>query len=237
MKKYSRLASVEQRKNVKNAYFYITLSILAIIFLIFLGIPTLVKFAGFVGEVAKSDKPIEINDTTPPAPPQFDQLVEYTNNEKLELTGKSESGAVVTIRANNESSEVVANSDGVFSFIFNLKKGENTIDAKAKDTSGNESTQTETYKIVYDNDEPVVEITSPKDSQSFFGSGQRQLSIKGSVDEVVDLTINGRVVALKDDNTFSFTSTLSEGENKFEIKAIDLSGNESLSNLSVNFSL
>lgn len=237
MKKYSRLASVEQKKNIKNAYFYITLSILAIIFLIFLGIPTLVKFAGFVGDVAKSDKPIEINDTTPPAPPQFDQIIEYTNNEKLELTGKSENGATITIRANNDSSEVVANSDGAFEFIFNLDKGENTIDAKAKDTSGNESTQTQTYKIIYDNDEPKIEVQSPSDGASLFGSGQRQLSIKGSVNEIVDLTINGRVVALKDDNSFSFTTTLSEGENKFEIKAVDLSGNESLSTLSVNFSL
>lgn len=237
MKRYSRLASVEQKRNMKNAYYYVILSVVAIIFLIFLGIPTIVKFAGFVGDVAKSDKPIEISDTTPPAPPQFDNLVEYTNKDTLEINGKSENGATITIRANNENSDVVANSDGQFTFIFKLKKGENTIDAKAKDLSGNESTQTQTYKIVYDNNEPEIEITSPSDGSSLFGSGQRQLSIKGNVDEVVDLTINGRVVALKDDNSFLFSTTLSEGENKFEIKAVDFAANETVKTLTVNFSL
>lgn len=235
MKRYSRLASVEERKNIKRAYWYVILSILAVIFLIFLGLPTLVRFAGFVGDVAKSDKPVEINDNTPPAPPQFNDLPEFTKEEKLEITGRSENGATISIRANNETSEVVANSDGDFNFVFNLNDGQNTIDAKAKDLSGNESTQTQTYTIVFDNKEPELEVTSPADGSSYFGSGQRQLSIKGTVNEVVDLTINGRVAAVKEDNTFSFATTLSEGENKFEVKAIDMSGNETSISFTVNF--
>lgn len=237
IRKYSRLATVEERKNIKNAYFYVILSVIALVFLIFFGIPLLVKFAGFIGDIAKSDKPVEISDITPPAPPQFDNLVEFTNKEVLDITGKSENGATVSIRANNETSEVVANSDGKFSFVFNLDKGENTIDAKATDTSGNQSTQTQTYKIVFDNEEPKIEISSPSDGATFFGSGQRQLSIKGTLDETVDLTINGRTVFLKDDNSFAYSTTLSEGENKFEVKAIDPSGNESLTTFTVNFSL
>lgn len=236
MNRYSRLASIEERKNVKNAYKYIILSIIALLFLIFLGIPILVKFAGFVGDIAKSSKPVEISDTTPPAPPQFDQIVEFTNKETLNITGQSENGATISIRANNNTSEVVANSDGVFNFIFNLKQGENTIDAKAKDTSGNESTQTKTYKIVYDNVEPKLEITTPADGTSYYGNGQRQLTIKGNVNENVDLTINGRIVALKDDGTFVFVTTLAEGENKFDVVATDPSGNQTTSSLTINFS-
>lgn len=236
-RRYSRLASVEERKNIKNAYFYIILSILTVIFLIFLGLPILVKFAGFVGDVAKSDKPVEIQDITPPAPPQFDQLPEFTKKEILEIQGKSESGATIFIRANNNVTEVVANNDGVFNFSFNLLDGENTIDAKAIDLSGNESTQTQTYKIIYDNNEPKLEVTSPVDGTSYFGSGQRQLTIKGTVNEKVDLTINGRIVALKDDGTFSFSTTLAEGENKFDIVAMDPSGNETSATLTVTFSL
>lgn len=237
LKRYSRLASVEEKKNIKRAYSYVILSILAIIFLIFLGIPTLVKFAGFVGDIAKSDKPVEINDITPPAPPQFDEIPDHTNNDNLEITGQSENSAIIKIRANNQNSEVVANNEGRFTFTFNLDKGENTIDAIATDLSGNESTQTQTFKITFDNEEPKLEIESPSDGSSFFGSGQRQLSIKGSVDEIVDLSINDRFVALKDDNTFSFATTLSEGENKFEIKAIDPAGNETSTSLTVSFSL
>lgn len=237
IKRYSRLASVEEKKNIKNAYYYVFLSILAIVFLIFFGLPMLIKFAGFVGDIAKSDKAVEVNDMTPPAPPQFGNLPEFTKDEILEITGKSENGAVISIRANNVISEVVANSEGVFNFTFNLDRGENTIDAKAKDASNNESTQTPTYKILFDNQEPELEITSPVDGTSYFGSSQRQLSIKGNVDEQVDLTVNGRVVTVKDDLTFNYTTTLSEGENKFDIIAKDPSGNESTASLTFNFSL
>lgn len=236
-KRYSRLASVEERKNVKNAYKYIAWSIIALVLLVFLGIPTLVRFAGFIGDIAKSDKPVEVNDITPPAPPQFDEIPEFTNKEILEITGQSENAAIIKIRANNNDSEVVANSEGKFSFTFNLNKGENSIDATATDLSGNQSTQTQTFRISYDNEEPELTVESPADGSSFFGSGQRQLSIKGAVDENVDLRINDRFVSLKDDNTFSFATTLSEGENKFEIKATDPAGNESSTSLTVTFSL
>lgn len=235
--KYSRLASVEEKRNIKNAYKYIVMSIIAILALIFLGIPLLVKFAGFIGDIKKSASPVEVNDITPPAPPQFDQIPEFTKDERLEITGKSESGASISIATNSTTSEVVANNDGVFNFVYNLKKGENTISAMATDQSNNKSTQTQTYTIVFDNEDPKLEITSPTDGASYYGSSQRQLSIKGNVDEQVDLTVNGRVIMVKDDNTFSYTSTLNEGENKFEVKAIDPSGNETLTTLTVNFSL
>jgi len=236
-KRYSRLASVEEKKNIKNAYFYIVLSILALVFLVFFGIPLLVKFAGFVGDLGKSNKPVEINDITPPAPPHFNDVPEFTNKETLNVTGKSENGAIIIITANGDTSEVVANNDGDFNFTFNLNDGENTIDAKAKDQASNESTQSKTFTTVYDNTEPKLEVTNPADGSSFYGNGQRQLTIKGSVDEKVALTINERMISVKDDGTFSYATTLSEGENKFEVKSIDPAGNEASTSLTVNFSL
>lgn len=235
--RYSRLASVEEKKNIKNAYKYIVLSIIALLLLIFLGLPVVVKLAGFIGDIKKSSSPVEVNDITPPAPPQFDQIPEYTKDERLEIKGKSESGATISITTNGSSNEVVANNNGEFNYVFNLKKGENTISAIANDQSNNKSTQSQEFKIVFDNEEPKLEITSPTDGASLYGNSQRQLSIKGNVDEIVDLTVNGRVVMLKDDNTFSYATTLNEGENKFEVKAVDPSGNETLTTLTINFSL
>lgn len=237
MKRYSRLAITEERKNIKRAYLYVFLTILGIIFLVFLGIPTLVKFAGFLGDIAKSDKPVEIQDKTPPAPPQFDNIPEFINKESIDITGHSESGATIIINANNNAGEVVANNDGKFIFLFNLEKGQNTISAIAKDTSGNSSTETKVFQILYDNTEPKLEITSPKDGGSFYGSVQRQLSIKGTVDEKVNLRINDKYVTLKDDGTFNYTTTLQEGSNLFEVKATDPAGNEAVTSLTVNFAL
>lgn len=235
MNKYSRRASVEEKRNIKKAYKYIALSILAICFVIFLGLPTLIKFAGFLADVGKSDKPVDVTDITPPAPPQFDPIPEFTNNIKLDIAGTSEDGAIVTITTNGNSSEVVANSEGRFSFLFSLDKGENTIEAKAKDTSGNEGASTKLVKITFDNIDPVLENLTPEDGASYYGSGQRQLVIKGSVDEKVDLFINERVVSVNDDGSFLFSTTLSEGINSFEIKAMDPAGNETKESFSVNF--
>lgn len=235
MATYSRRATVEQRRNVRSAYYYIALSLISILLLVFLGIPLLVKFAGFVGTVGKSNKPVDVNDITPPAPPQFEDVPEYTNDESLELTGVSENGATVYLTANGEESEVIANSDGIFNFTFNLNDGDNEIFAKAKDTIGNESTQTKTYTVHFDNTEPKLEVTSPEDGKAFYGAGQKQLQITGTVNEAVDLMINERLVTQKDDGSFTFTTNLNEGANTFEVKAVDPSGNQALSSFSVTF--
>lgn len=235
MKRYSRLASVEEKRNITKAYKYIALSVIAIVFLIFLGLPTLIKFSGFLGNLGKSDKPVDITDTTPPAPPQFDSIPEFTNNERLEITGASENGALVTLTANGDLNEVVANKDGKFNFLFNLNNGQNTIKAKAKDTSGNEGTETKLTQITFDNTDPLIENLTPTDGASYYGSGQRQLVIKGAISEKVNLLINERVVAVDDDGSFLFATTLSEGVNSFEVKAMDMAGNETKSAFSVNF--
>jgi Glucodextranase, domain B len=62
-----------------------------------------------------------------------------------------------------------------------------------------------------------------------------QLVLKGTVSEPVNLTVNGRIVALKDDGTFSFATTLTEGINTFEVIAVDLAGNEAKESVSFNF--
>ena len=235
MNRYSRRASVEEKRNITKAYKYIVLSILALAFLIFLGLPTLIKFAGFLGELGKSDKPVDITDITPPAPPQFDSLPEFTNSERLDVAGTSEDGAIVTLTANGSSSEVVANSDGRFSFLFNLNNGLNTLEAISKDTSGNESTKTKLIEITFDNTDPLLENITPGDGTSYYGSGQRQLVIKGNINEKVNLLINERVVSVNDEGTFSYATTLSEGINSFEIKATDMAGNETKESFSVNF--
>lgn len=235
MTNFSRRAFIEERRNIKKIYFYLFLSLLGLIFLIFLGIPILVKFAGFVGNFAKINKPIQIQDKIPPAPPQFDDLPEYTNTESLNISGTSENGAIIEILANNNLSEVVADNNGRFLFLFNLNEGENTISATSRDTSNNKSTETKTYRIIFDNTEPKLEILSPKEGESFYGNSQRQVSIKGTLNEQVNLKINNRSVPQNEDYSFVYTTTLNEGANSFNIKAIDYASNLSEATISVNF--
>jgi len=61
----------EERRNRNNALKFIILTGVAAVLLFFYGIPFLGRFAGFVSELAKGNKTITKNDTTPPAPPKL----------------------------------------------------------------------------------------------------------------------------------------------------------------------
>jgi hypothetical protein len=233
---YSRLATIEERKNIRRTFLFGVLTIAFLIFLFTLGIPVLVKFTGFFTDLGKSQKPIDKTDTIPPAPPQIKTPADYTNKTSLDISGNTEAGATIKLFYNDETQEVLADRDGKFSFNFQLNKGENTISAIAKDTNGNESQKSPTYTIIFDNEPPKIEINSPADGAEFFGSKQRQLTIKGKTESEADLIINDRVVAVDDDGSFTFLTTLSEGENTFKIKATDKAGNTEETSLTVRFS-
>lgn len=226
----------EEKQNIQKAIKFTFLTIIAVILLFFYGIPILGKFAGFVSDLAKGDKPIVKTDKTPPAPPQIEDLPEFTNQKTIKITGKSEEGAIIKFKLNSKNEEIVANSEGKFSIDFHLNDGKNTIDVMAIDSSGNESQKTETKNVTFDNSEPKLTLGSPSDGSLFFGSRQRQVSIKGSVDDKdTRVTVNDKFVAVEDNGDFQFTTTLNEGVNKFSIKAIDPAGNSSEKDLSLNF--
>ena len=236
MAKYSRLASVEERRNVRKAAIFVLLTIAAVILLFFIGIPALGKFAGFVSDLAKSDKPIASQDKTPPAPPRFNSFPDFTNQEGVVISGDTESGATVKLTFNGSGEEALADRDGHFSFNLNSNDGENTFFAVAVDPAGNESRETEVQKIVFDKKSPDLTIDSPAPGAQFFGTKQRQVTIQGTSESGVGITVNERILSVDDMGKFQYTTTLNDGENKFLFKATDSAGNTTESELVLNFS-
>jgi len=220
---------------MKSAYKYILLSIVLILFFIFLGIPLLTKLTGFIGDVKKTGQPVEINDTTPPAPPQVENLPEVTNKEKIEIKGSSEPNATIRLFINNSQESVVTDKNGQFSFTTNLVKGENNISLLSKDEAGNESTSTPEYLLIYDNIDPELEVTSPQDGQSFYGSLQRQIVVEGKTEEGCFIYINDRVIIVESDGSFAYATSLQEGDNNFNVKATDKAGNETVKGITLHY--
>lgn len=233
---YRKFASLEQKKNIRKTFVFgvLTVGLLALLFVF--GIPAMARIASFVGDFGKSDKPIDIADNIPPAPPRFLGLPEATNKTNIEITGTAEPGAKVTLTVNSDEVEVIADNSGKFIANVDLLNGDNTVKAIAKDNAGNVSQPSEKVGIVYDNTEPKLEIESPEDGSEFTGSSQRQVTIKGKTEAEVLLNINDRSVSVNSDGTFSFTTTLSEGENKFDVKVKDKAENETESTLTLRFS-
>lgn len=232
---YSRKAVVQERKNIRKAAIYILLTIAGVLFFIFLGIPLIARTASFIAELRKSNKPIEKTDTTPPASPSIIPPPDYTNQPKVEIKGSTEPGITIIVKANSKTEEIISTKEGIFTYTFALSKGENQISFIAKDNSGNESQESQVYTIIYDNEPPEVTISSPQDGASFYGSKQRQIVIQGKVKDAETLKINERIVVIENDGDFTYAVTLQEGDNNFEITAIDKAGNQTTERLTVQF--
>lgn len=233
---YSRLASSEEKRNIRRAVIFGALAIGALVLLFTSGIPLIAKFAAFMGDLKKSSSPVDQNDRTPPPPPTISDLPDYTKDQKLIIDGSTEAGATVKLFFNNSQQEVVAGDDGAFTFSVMLAKGENKIALSAKDASGNESQKTPSQTVTYKSEPPSLDISSPNDGSQFFGSKQRQVTLQGKTDAGVTLTINDRPIRVNEDGSYSYTTTLSEGNNDFYIKAIDAAGNSTEKKISLNYS-
>lgn len=231
---YSRLTRVEEKRNIRKASVYIISTIALVVILIMFGLPTMAKLAGFLTNLKSSATPVEQNDTTPPAPPQIETPAEYVNTDQLGIKGTAESGATIVVNANGSKEETTADRDGLFNYTFSLVKGENTFSVSAKDSSGNESQTSKVYTINFDDEAPTIEVSAPEDGKSFYGSKQRQIVIEGTTDGST-LTINGRVVVVENDGSFTYAISLQEGDNNFEIVAEDQAGNKTTEKLTVSY--
>ena len=236
-KNYSRLASVEERKNVRSAFLFVILTIVTIALLFFVGIPLLGKFTAFISDLAKSNKEISGGDTTPPAPPRFNTFPEFTNNVRVTISGNVEAGVTVKVAFNGREQEGLSDKDGNFSFDFPLNDQNNNFSGIAIDGAGNMSHRTKDYKITFDNKVPELTIDKPADGAQFFGSKQKQVTIEGKTDAGTEVSINDRVVQVADDGKFVYTTTLNDGENIFNTKSVDQAGNITEKSLTLTFSL
>lgn len=232
---YSRRLKIEEARNKRKAFIFILLTLVGVILLFFYGIPSIAKLTAILMEFRKGSEPPISEDTTPPPPPYFTSIPKATNNPKLEIEGTAEPGVSVIVDVNGEETEVLADNNGSFTFSFNLREGENSFFAYSRDTAGNKSQKTSVYKITYDREPPLVEIIKPQDGQEFFGSKQRQILIEGKTEKNARVQINNRFIVVDSEGNFSLATTLSEGENKFLVKAEDEAGNKTEKSLTLNF--
>ena len=149
----TRRASVEKKRNNRAAFLLIVLTIAIGLGFFFFGVPLAAKFSSLLFNVRNSGESIDPSDTTPPLPPNFEDIPESTNKASITIKGTAEPGVNVEIHANGVEETVLANKDGVFTFQFDLRADGNSIWAKTIDTAGNESDYsnilTNEGKIVY----------------------------------------------------------------------------------------
>lgn len=228
-----RLARQEEQNIIKRIVVLSGVSLLIIFIFFTTGIPFLGRFADLMDTVFKrSDEDVSSN--APVQAPILDSLPPAVNNSKLKVSGFSNNAARVEIYKDSEKIGEAKVESGRFSFDdVQLENGENELKVKAFDDSGNESDFSQAKIVIYDNKEPLLEITSPSDGQDI--TGNNRVKVDGKTEEDAQVYANGFLANVLTDGKFEVTIPLSEGENQIEVKASDEAGNTEIAAIKVNF--
>lgn len=223
----SRLTRLEERRNLRKATWLAAGTIFLVVTVLILGIPILVKMAGFLGDLKASSRPVDRNDLIPPVPPAISLPYDATNSAKIEISGSAEPGSTVYLTQNSESrGNVVVGEDGIFRFgNMALKDGDNKFEAVAVDQSGNRSQPSESQTVYYSNKAPdlTVETSAVVDGK---------VEIKGSTNGV-RLVVNDRLIILNSEGKFQTKIGVNSGENILVFVAVDRAGNQTRKELTV----
>lgn len=227
IQRQTRLTRKQNIRNIKRAYFFFFLSFVLVLLIIFLGIPSLVKMAIFLGNLKSTYTPVETETNLPPSPPRLKSMPEATNSAELKVEGYAEEGLAVEIYSSGvKEKEVVAEKDGFFLLDnLTLTEGRNEIYALAVDKSGGKSKESEKYIVVYDNTPPKLTIIEPADNSHFYGM-QSKVVVKGETEENTSVTVNDHLAFVSSEGKFNYPYILTNGENIIKITATDKAGNK-----------
>ncbi|KKQ80137.1 MAG: Bacillopeptidase-like protein [Candidatus Daviesbacteria bacterium GW2011_GWA1_38_7] len=222
------LARRLERKSRKR--FIFTLLILGILFYSFLTwlLPTMIGGLSFLDQF-KPEPEVQapISEGITLAPPVLSIPFEATNSAAIKIKGYASPKLSVKIYVDNDLKDIVNTSDdGNFqSNEITLNTGTNSIHGQTSDNTGHTSLPSKTIFLAYLNKKPQLDITSPEDNQTITGDKKVTVSGKVTPKDGVSVTINGTLVILKDDGSFTQTIEINDGDNNLNITAKDAAGN------------
>lgn len=222
----SRLGRLEERKTRKRIALAIFGSIGLLVFLGVFGFKILVAFSLFVDRIRGGSKETIETEKSILLPPEFDPIREATNSASISITGHAQPDMFVLLMVNDESQKkLTVDKEGTFHMDnVKLKQGANTISGKTTDDKNNTSGLSDILRVTYKKTKPTIEVSSPDDGATIHGDTP-SVVIFGKTEEGATLTINERFVVISSDGSFSYTLSLSEGEQTYKLVATDIAGN------------
>jgi hypothetical protein len=220
----SRYGRIEEKKQRRR----LTLAIVGIVgifvFILMFGFRLLVGFSLFVDTIRGNTPAIQ--QTIIMLPPVLDPVPIATKSSLLKISGAGQQGYSLILYVNEkETKKIALPKVASFSAVaVTLTEGLNTISAKMSDDKGNLSDLSNILTIEYKQKQPTLEVQSPEDNSTITGENNN-INIIGKTDNDTTVTVNGRYIVLKNDNSFNYPYPLSEGDNTLRIEARDLAGN------------
>lgn len=229
----SRLRKVEERKASRRIAIGFVGSIALLVFVAIFGLRILVGFSLLVDQLRGA--PDGQQQSTLLLPPILDPLPEATNSSYLTVNGRAAPGTSVILYINTEEyKKLPVEESGIFTVSdIPVEEGEFTARAKVADEK-NTSEESNIISTTIDRTAPTLTIHSPQDKTTV-NDGTHKVAVSGLTDEDMKVTINGRIVVLKSDGSFTYSMPLNDGENKLTIVSRDPAGNESRAERTVNY--
>jgi len=210
------------------------ITIILLIIIWFWGV-TFIRIIGALG-IRNTEETTQTNSDLPLLKPNLFGIEEYTNKDKITISGTTTAGVSTTLIVNGtEVSKTTSDQDGGFSFVdVHLKDGINLV----KVVVANNSNETEETQVIINVDKtpPDLQIAEPKDNQKY-PKDTKNITIKGLTEPDMIVFVNGSQALLDHQGNFTYIFSVSPGENKIEIKASDKAGNYKVENLIVTVEL
>jgi len=223
----SRLRRFEEKRLRHRMALFLTLSIGLILFVVLFGVKILIGFSLFVDQIRGNSPQTQQQNSAILIAPQLDPTFEATNSATITVTGKAQGEVTLVLYVNDtEVKKTSVEKDGSFA-IKNvaIHDGKNTINARIMDDMKNASELSNTIVVEYVKRAPLIEIVTPADNQEYYAE-DNQVAITGRTEEDMTVTVNGRVIVVATDGTFTGNYPLSEGDNKLTFIATDNAGNQ-----------
>lgn len=232
---YSRLRKFEEHRQERKIIGAFAGIFAILVFLMFFGLKILTGFSLFIDNI-RGGTTTTATQQQLILPPELDPLPIATNSATISVTGKGTAGLTVILYINDmDTKTMTVDKDGMFKFDnVSLAEGTNTLSAKLTDDKKNISDLSEVISVTIKKSKPTLDISSPSDNAQIRGE-QSFVTITGKTEDTNSITVNGRVVVMKADGSFSYDYTLGEGDTNLQIVATDPAGNQTKVERKVNY--
>lgn len=210
-------------------YLSLTGIVAVVVFLVIFGIKILTGFSVLI-ETLKGAPSQSSQDKTSSDilfPPTLDPIPEATNSAMFSLTVHGQPGTTLLVYVNEEQIQksTVGPDGNVFFSDLKAREGANTVSAKLMDDTEKTSDLSRVLTFTVNTKAPIMEIQKPDDNSEVNGD-TNTVEVTGKTDPGNRITINDRFVVVSRDGSFSYSYSLSEGNNTLTITATDPAGNK-----------
>jgi hypothetical protein len=230
----SRLEKHQNKQILQRIVIAIVLFCAFVVFFFSVGIKLLVSFTLFLNQLANSGSNQQ---TTQQAELlnsiNIDPIPSATNSATLLFSGTALNFNRLEIYLNDEKQDEITIADVFSGEIKGLENGTNTVHFIAKSSKSKETKKTPLCSVLYKSEKPKLEISEPSDNSK---TNKEDIKISGLTDKETTIRVNGQPLIVDVEGKFTYMFRLKEGENKIQITAEDIVGNQEIKDLTITYS-